>query len=385
MAKRNQAGRPIVMYMREGWNASSSYYRLLQYKESLSAELDTEIVTRILVGDEVVSMRYDASGGNVSCFKKIVSRVLYNLSVYLRGIPYMVSDILNPPSCLVILRSLYPKYCGFPVRLFYSKLVKASGGVVWDFDDDIFANGEISAAESKLLVAGANRITVTHRGLGNLIPESQKDKVTFVHTTDGDVKGELSQLNEARARRYTTEVRLVWVASSSSLPYLSHIAETLDGAALAVKKQLGKRLTLRIVCNMPLEHEFQHIEAEFVQWGREIALRELEGAHIGIMPMDATRFARGKGGFKIVQYMAAGLPSVASAVGFNNEVVVDEQTGFLVSTSDEWVNGILRLSGDYSYWNVISHNARQRWDQRFSYEGNVHALAKAIKEAMDHE
>ena len=112
----------IVMYMREGWNASSSYYRLLQYKDRISKELDKKVVVRILVGDHIASMRSDVSGGNVSLIKRISSKVLYNLSVYLHGIAYMTKDLFNPPICIIILRSIYPKYCEFPVKQLYLKL-----------------------------------------------------------------------------------------------------------------------------------------------------------------------------------------------------------------------------------------------------------------------
>ena len=375
----------IVMYMREGWNASSSYYRLLQYKDRISKELDKKVVVRILVGDHIASMRSDVSGGNVSLIKRISSKVLYNLSVYLHGIAYMTKDLFNPPKCIIILRSMYPKYCGFPVKQLYLKLLSVCRGVVWDFDDDIFDNREITLTESKMLLTAADKIMLTHEGLRDLLPASQRSKVMLVPTTDGDVNGNLGQLNEVRLHRYDTEIRLVWVASSSSLPFLEHVAETLDEAALAVRIQLGKRLELHVVCNMPLEHDFKYLETKFIKWERNVALRELEEAHIGIMPIDATRFARGKGGFKIVQYMAAGLPSVASAVGFNNEVVVDGRTGFLASTPSHWIEGILRLSKNPSYWNTISHNARERWDERFSYNENATSIAKAITEAISHE
>lgn len=385
--KESRTGQSIVMYMREGWNASSSYYRLLQYVDSISKQLNKKIEIRILITDAVVSMRYDAAGGNISVPKRIASKILYNASAYLHGIYWMSKDIVNPPCALVVLRSLYPKYCGFPVKRLYSKLLDVSGGVVWDFDDDIFENKEVSPAESEILFSKSNVITVTHDRLKNLLPVPQREKVRLIPTTDGDVHVSLQEMNQGRYILYHEEIRMVWVASSSSLPFLEHIVVTLDNAASVVKRRLGKRLTLHVVCNMPLctHTTIQYLNIEFVKWSRDVALKELERAHIGIMPLDDTRFARGKGSFKIIQYMAAGLPSIASAVGFNNDVVVDKQTGFLASSTNDWIEGIIRLSEDFAYWSAVSQNARQRWDQCFSYDRNVRLLSNAILEAIHSE
>jgi glycosyltransferase involved in cell wall biosynthesis len=100
------------------------------------------------------------------------------------------------------------------------------------------------------------------------------------------------------------------------------------------------------------------------------------------MPLDDTRFARGKGSFKIIQYMGAGLPSIASSVGFNKQVIVDGETGYLVGCSEDWIEAILRLSEDRSFWNTMSGDARKRWEAEYSYNANLAALAGTISEAI---
>lgn len=372
----------ITMYMRDGKNASSSYYRLLQYVDDLSEALDCRITVRVLVGNRAVSLRYDVSGGQVPVIKKAASKIWYNISLYIRGVAYMLIDVFSPPTCLIVLRSLYPKYCGFPFNRLYSALLNRCDGVIWDFDDDIFEIKEISRVEVDLLLAASDKITVTHADLRALLPVSQRDKVVLVPTTDGDVSGDITILNKMRSESYASEIRMVWVASSSSLDYLEHVASVLDEAALEVEQRFSKRLTLHVVCNRPLDHTFRRLEVTFVKWSRDIALKELERAHIGIMPVDNTKFAKGKGGFKAVQYMAAGLPAIASSVGFNTEVLADGETGFLVITPEDWIKGIVRLSGDYTYWESMSQAARCRWDQLFSYERNLRLLTATVSEAI---
>lgn len=57
-------------------------------------------------------------------------------------------------------------------------------------------------------------------------------------------------------------------------------------------------------------------------------------------------WARGKCGLKVLQYMAAGLPVVASPVGANKHIVVDGVTGFLAREPEEWVEALSRLEAD---------------------------------------
>jgi glycosyltransferase involved in cell wall biosynthesis len=63
---------------------------------------------------------------------------------------------------------------------------------------------------------------------------------------------------------------------------------------------------------------------------------ELSSSDIGIMPLKYTMFENGKCGFKLIQYMASGLPVVASALPANKEIVQDGSNGYIVTNETEW-------------------------------------------------
>src|SRR6185437_2370266 len=67
---------------------------------------------------------------------------------------------------------------------------------------------------------------------------------------------------------------------------------------------------------------------------------------IGIMPLVDNEFQKGKCGLKLLQYMAAGLPTAASPVGVNKEIVRQGVTGFLVRTETEWQQALENLISD---------------------------------------
>jgi glycosyltransferase involved in cell wall biosynthesis len=85
------------------------------------------------------------------------------------------------------------------------------------------------------------------------------------------------------------------------------------------------------------------MEVEKRQWSEATHVRDLATSDIGLAPLPDNRFTRGKCGFKILQYAAAGLPVVASPVGVNAEYVRDKVTGFIAMSSSEWIDRITQL------------------------------------------
>ena len=93
-------------------------------------------------------------------------------------------------------------------------------------------------------------------------------------------------------------------------------------------------------------------------------------SHIGLMPLVDSDFAKGKGGFKLIQYLSASLPIIGSNVGFNKDVC-DENVGQLlddVYNQDELNNA---LNYVLSKWDVLSKNAFDKWTEKFSFNSNL--------------
>jgi glycosyltransferase involved in cell wall biosynthesis len=137
----------------------------------------------------------------------------------------------------------------------------------------------------------------------------------------------------------TDTPRLVWIGSRSTLPYLKTIAGGLKAAAERVP---GLRLTViadRTWADPPLP-------VDFVAWSEEAEAAALASADIGIAPTPCDRWTLGKCGFKIIQYMAAGLPVVASPIGANATIVRDGLTGHLPTNDAGWADAIARLADD---------------------------------------
>jgi len=102
---------------------------------------------------------------------------------------------------------------------------------------------------------------------------------------------------------------------------------------------------------------------------------------VGLMPLTDDPWSRGKGGYKILQYMAMGIPTVASPVGVNRDLVEHGVTGFLADTSDEWVTALERLATDASLRRQMGDAARRAALDRHSIDHHAPALVQALAPA----
>jgi glycosyltransferase involved in cell wall biosynthesis len=122
---------------------------------------------------------------------------------------------------------------------------------------------------------------------------------------------------------------IAWIGSPENLIYLEMIRPAL--ARLALRHP---SLKLRVICSQ--FPDWPEVRVERVAWSSRTEAASLAGAHIGVMPLTDDEWARGKCAFKLLQYMAASLPCVASPVGANTEAVLDGVTGFHARGPDDW-------------------------------------------------
>ena len=116
----------------------------------------------------------------------------------------------------------------------------------------------------------------------------------------------------------------------------------------------------------------------FVPWRLELEPDVFGSFDIGIMPLPDNERARNKAGFKLLQYMAAGLPVVATPVGANAELVVPGWNGYLAESSGEWRDALARLAGDEALRRELGANGRamvaEKHDTRFAADAWLEVL-----------
>ena len=130
---------------------------------------------------------------------------------------------------------------------------------------------------------------------------------------------------------------LGWIGQASTLPYLEDLGPVLEGIARACPG-----IALRVIADaFP---SFGALPVEACPWSEEEEPRLLAGIDAGLMPLRDDPWSRGKCGYKILQYFAAGKPVIASPVGVNAELVVPGVNGILARDAVDWTEAILRLA-----------------------------------------
>jgi glycosyltransferase involved in cell wall biosynthesis len=163
-----------------------------------------------------------------------------------------------------------------------------------------------------------------------------------------------------------------WLGLSDGLRYLRSIQP-----ALLELSQRHPGFQLKVISDKPLDLEGVRVVNE--SWQAEKEQDQLASFDIGIMPLWDSIWTRGKCGFKILQYMAAGLPVVASDVGVNGEIITHGQNGYLAREQADWIEGISQLVQSAEQRRTFGLRGRQLVEQKYSLEGYATRYAELLR------
>jgi glycosyltransferase involved in cell wall biosynthesis len=170
---------------------------------------------------------------------------------------------------------------------------------------------------------------------------------------------------------------IAWIGSPENLIYLDMIRP-----ALARLTKRHPTLKMRVICSeFP---DWSDVNVERVPWSSATEAHSLAGAHMGVMPLTDDAWSRGKCAFKLLQYMAAALPCVASPVGANTEAVLDGINGFHATDVDAWEASLEKLILSPELRAKFGANGRQHVEQRYalsSYRANYLSLLRRLAAA----
>jgi glycosyltransferase involved in cell wall biosynthesis len=149
---------------------------------------------------------------------------------------------------------------------------------------------------------------------------------------------DVSKFGEARPEK-RGGVILGWIGQAATLPYLEDILPALDELETSIPG-----LSLRVISDAFPAPKTIRLDPRPWSEGEEAGL--LAGIDVGLMPLRDDPWARGKCGYKILQYFAARKPVIASPVGVNADLVRPGSTGFLASNPSEWMESVTVLAKD---------------------------------------
>src|ERR1043165_1545078 len=172
-----------------------------------------------------------------------------------------------------------------------------------------------------------------------------------------------------------------WIGTHSTFPYLKTIFPVLTS--------LAQRFEFRLrVVGAGCDVTVPGVEVENLTWELDRELQDFQSIDIGVYPIDASLYgggwAQGKSGFKAIQYLAVGVPYVATPVGGSAEIGEDGVTHFFASSPDEWHRTLGILLSDKNKRLEMGRRGRAHALEHYSLEARADVLAAALTECAQH-
>ena len=168
---------------------------------------------------------------------------------------------------------------------------------------------------------------------------------------------------------------LGWVGSDTTIPYLEALAPAL--------RELAERAPHRLmVVSGRRRPVLPGVDYDFVPWSPAAEVEHFQALDVGLYPLEDSPWSLGKCGFKALQYLACGVPCVASPVGVLRDIVRPEETGLHARSGAEWVEGCARLLRDPGARVRMGGRGRALVEAEYSVAGVAPLVAEALREAV---
>jgi glycosyltransferase involved in cell wall biosynthesis len=219
-------------------------------------------------------------------------------------------------------------------------LRRHSRKIIYDFDDAVMYKADRPESEHtshKRLFERTVRLADCVIAGNEYLAQHARQFNSNVHILPTGLA--VDDYKSSAARPNDGKVRLVWIGSRATLKYLEQLRPVFEEA--------GRRfdnLILRIICDSFFT--LQNTPVEQRLWSLQAQAADLTTSDIGLAPLPDNRFTRGKCAYKILQYMAAGLPVIASPVGANRQYIKESGAGLLAENNEQWLEKITELAKD---------------------------------------
>jgi len=304
---------------------------------------------------------------------KAFYRVLYSKGNYLRKSIYFLSAALKRLFDIIIStryniifihRECFPFGPPF-IEYILSKLKKS---IIFDFDDAIFLSStsapnnfvERFKRPDKVskIISLSKYVIAGNKYLADFA-KKHNSNVTIIPTPIDTFK-----YRPQKSNRLDGKVIIGWIGSNTTKVFLYPLAN--------VFKELSKNyhyVEFRIIGGDIHIDGLSSLKKK--KWELETEIEDLQDFDIGIMPMPDNEWTKGKCGFKIILYMALGVPVICSPTGVNKEIVEDGKNGYFANSDREWIDKLSILIENPNLRYEMGQSGRDIVKERYSVEVNA--------------
>lgn len=169
----------------------------------------------------------------------------------------------------------------------------------------------------------------------------------------------------------SNELTIGWTGTHTTMHYLDFIIPILEDL------EKDYKFTFVIISNQ--KPSFKLKSLKFIKWTKESEIQDLATFNVGIMPLTDDIWSQGKCGFKGLQYMSLGIPTIMSPVGVNKQIVTHNINGLLANTSEEWKSCLIQLIENKDLRILLGKNGLQTVMEKYSVDSNYSVYKNLIE------
>lgn len=303
--------------------------------------------------------------------KKRLKKALY-LLVSLVTRWYQVLWLSRRYRVVFIQRELFP--VGPPILEWV--LHRSGKKILYDFDDAVFLKPPYVSSGLRAWIhcyAKVERIL----GWSSVVIAGNRFLADYARRYSKNVHIIPTVPDRVEVARVGGEERLVigWSGTAGNLVHLRSVSD-----ALAELKRQFADLEIRVVSDGHFsDPRFDTINHE---WRMDVEAALMSRFTIGIAPLLDTPYSKGKCGFKVLRYMAAGVPVVCSSVGVHNEMIRDGENGYLCRNHAEWVEKTSRLLKDRQLRDRFRTEGFRTLESNYSFDECAERFAEIVEDLV---
>jgi glycosyltransferase involved in cell wall biosynthesis len=303
---------------------------------------------------------------------------LYKIYIVLKSFFIRLGNVVNSSKYDVVI--VYREAWFLGSTFFEKWLSKRKTPMVFDFDDSIWLNDTSEANQNlKWLKKPEKTGKICHYanlvivGNGYLAKYAQQynPNTLVVPTTIETNFYKSSQKNNGNP------VNIGWIGSYTTIKHFKEAIPVLK----AIKDKYKDKVMVSIIVDKPLYDN--NLKINHIPWSKALELENLDKIDIGIMPLPNNQWTKGKCGFKGIQYMAMGKPTIMSPVGVNTEIIHHGENGLLADTKAEWIEQLCTLIENPELRKELGNKGRQTIEESFSVDSQKTKFLEALEKLIE--
>lgn len=232
---------------------------------------------------------------------------------------------------------------------------------VFDVDDAIWTSKPFGRLSAKLIAKRAAVVIAGNQYLANWFSDYNK----FVEIVPTSIDTE--RFYPDKIGGIDNKFVIGWTGTSVNFCHLYSIQNALSLFINRYKEKVKIKISI-VADKKPFFSDIADEFVEFTLWTPETEVSVIQRFDIGLMPLLDNEFTRGKCSFKMLQYMAVGIPVIVSPVGMNKEVLDKGRIGFAAVSLTDWYEAIEWLYRNPSARSAMGKEARNIIMTNYSVE-----------------